>query len=294
VYEGELRNDEYHGRGIFFTIAGPKSSFLISDYMEVPKVLPYIKGAWTKLVKGEFKNGKLEGEGEEVEICDYCYGKNHISKHNGSFKEWFLDGKGTMTGDGFIETGTFKRGALEGYGVQTFSNGNKYEGNWKQGLKHGHGAFFFSDGSKFDGEWNGEMNPKQGEITYVNGDKFIGQFSSKAETNDKDDNTDEFRGTSFFMVNHGILTKRDGSKYEGDFKFNKTLRSLLNRSDTLYLGRRDGYGVLTDSDGGRYEGYWKEDKKHGEGKLFNSKGKLKRDGFWENDEYVGKKAPGTK
>lgn len=43
--------------------------------------------------------------------------------------------------------------AREGYGVYTYSNGDKYEGNWLNNMKEGKGYFFYNNGELYMGHW---------------------------------------------------------------------------------------------------------------------------------------------
>lgn len=71
-------------------------------------------------------------------------------------------------------------------------------------------------------------------------------------------------------LRHGIgsFTWNDKEYYEGSF---------VN-------GKREGYGEYHWKNGEIYKGYWKNDMRHGNGKLYKKNGKLKKEGFWENDE----------
>ena len=41
----------------------------------------------------------------------------------------------------------------DGFGIQRWSDGARYEGQWKQNKAHGKGKFFHVDGDVFEGEW---------------------------------------------------------------------------------------------------------------------------------------------
>ena len=68
-----------------------------------------------------------------------------------------------------------------GYGIETWSDGSRYEGYYLGGKKHGKGEFYFyamrelhsflgtylwSDGSKFIGDW--KDNKINGNVTKIN------------------------------------------------------------------------------------------------------------------------------
>lgn len=45
--------------------------------------------------------------------------------------------------------GSFVNNMKDGYGVQVFSNKNRYFGGWKEGKFHGHGTFIYYDGTMY-------------------------------------------------------------------------------------------------------------------------------------------------
>jgi hypothetical protein len=71
----------------------------------------------------------------------------------------------------------------------------------------------------------------------------------------------------------GTFTWADGLRYEGSFKANK----------------RHGWGQMYYLDGTIYNGKWKADKKEGKGKLYDQNGNILKEGFWQNDKFIGTK-----
>ena len=43
-------------------------------------------------------------------------------------------------------------GEKDGEGIETYPNGDIYEGSFRYGLPHGYGTYFYNDGSIFEGE----------------------------------------------------------------------------------------------------------------------------------------------
>jgi len=41
----------------------------------------------------------------------------------------------------------------DGFGVETWSDGSKYEGEYVAGKKQGKGKYIWADGSQYDGDW---------------------------------------------------------------------------------------------------------------------------------------------
>ncbi len=66
---------------------------------------------------------------------------------------------------------------------------------------------------------------------------------------------------------NGLYCWKDGECYEGEF---------LN-------DKRNGIGKYLWNDGSKYEGSWKNDQRNGFGTLYDSSGKVKFKGEWEND-----------
>jgi len=42
---------------------------------------------------------------------------------------------------------------MEGFGIETFANGDVYKGDFKNNCAHGKGVYTYSNGSVYDGEW---------------------------------------------------------------------------------------------------------------------------------------------
>ena len=59
--------------------------------------------------------------------------------------------------DGTVYKGQVKKGTAvrEGYGVQHWPDGARYEGYWKEGHQHGKGKFYHVDGDMYEGKTTG-------------------------------------------------------------------------------------------------------------------------------------------
>ena len=82
-------------------------------------------------------------------------------------------------GDGKVQPkykGEIKNGKPNGFGFQTYKNGNKYFGEHKNGFPNGQGRSIYPDGSMYLGEYKDGKFHGQGTFTYLNGDKYVGEF----------------------------------------------------------------------------------------------------------------------
>jgi len=89
---------------------------------------------------------------------------------------------------------------IEGVGILTYSDGDKYEGEWKDGQKNGQGTYTWSNGNKYVGEFKNGKQHGQGIFTTPSGNKYVGEFK---------DGKQHGKGT---------LTSRFEKEYIGEFK----------------------------------------------------------------------------
>jgi len=82
-------------------------------------------------------------------------------------------------GDGKVQPkykGEIKNGKPNGFGFQTYKNGNKYFGEHKNGLPNGQGRSIYPDGSMYLGEYKDGKFHGQGTFTFSDGNKGVGEF----------------------------------------------------------------------------------------------------------------------
>lgn len=119
-----------------------------------------------------------------------------------------------------MDTGQWSAGHVHGQGVYGFSHGGRYEGTFSHGSPHGQGQLTYPDGGYYNGEFlamRTVVTPNEevlkvpaydgkrhgaGTRVWTNGSRFQGQWE---------------RG---MMNGKGVLSKADGSKYEGTFRNN--------------------------------------------------------------------------
>ena len=59
-----------------------------------------------------------------------------------------------------------------GYGIQTYDGGDKYEGDFKDGVKHGTGRYTWANGRVYEGDWRDGKRHGSGVYKNVLGVKF--------------------------------------------------------------------------------------------------------------------------
>jgi len=137
----------------------------------------------------------------------------------------------------------------EGFGIQFYQNGDKYEGMWKGDKRHGQGTYWRlekeSGGGKlrreYTGDWFEDRKHGRGTLFYKSGDRYDG-----------------------FWVNgmpqgEGRMIYENENIYEGQW----------------HEGKRNGYGVLTKRNGDHFEGQWVNDMREGQGSYYyHDKNKL--------------------
>ena len=113
-------------------------------------------------------NGFAEPE-ESVTWSGLCDAEGYASGEG--TLQWFLRGEpnGTYTGER-------QGGMANGYGVNVWVNGDRYEGFWKDEFPDGKGTYTWAEGSIYQGDW--VEGQKHGLATYIwpNGDRFEGSY----------------------------------------------------------------------------------------------------------------------
>ena len=105
----------------------------------------------------------------------------------------------TYKGD--VLEGEWKNGSLDGQGIYTHANGNRYQGEYKEGKSHGQGTYYHLADNQFKG------------------DRYQGEFKD------------------YKKHGQGIFTKANGTRYEGIFEDDKFIReakvNLPNLSNNI-------------------------------------------------------------
>ena len=135
IYEGEISNNIFNGKGI----------------------LKYNNGEI--IYEGNWKNGNLEGNGKMIFKDKKVY--------NGNFENGEINGKGEMIFDnGIYYKGDFINGKFNGNGLlKNINNQWEYNGNFQNDKFNGKGKFIFNNGDSYEGNYLN--NEKNGEGNYI-------------------------------------------------------------------------------------------------------------------------------
>lgn len=221
----------------------------------------YIRANKEIAYNGEWINGGvcLKGNCKEGKGVIKYFGPDYHCEMTGGFKNSELTGKVSFfcnsNGEREEFTGEYKNGKPNGYGVNIFSNGSKYEGSLKDGNKHGKGTYTFSDGTYYKGDWVNDKENGNAIYTWKSNDtecKFEGVYKDGKRNGSGKyscDNGESFIGyyKDDLFIGKGKLIYSDKSSYEGDFK------------DGLF----DGIGISKDSEGNiMYKGEYRKGYKY--------------------------------
>jgi len=215
-YEGELKDDKPHGKGIYYLANGNRYEGEFEEGKKHGKGRMYrvggdiVEGEWNNDIiddrgiyyfvngakyEGELKDDMANGEG----ILYYTNG----NRYKGKFKDNIKSGEGIYyfaNKDRY--EGTFKGNMKSGRGVFYSANGDRYEGEFKDNMKSGRGTYYFANGDRYEGEFKDNMKSGKGVYYFANGDKYDGEFK---------DNMKSGKGVYYFA---------NGDKYDGEFKDN--------------------------------------------------------------------------
>ena len=188
IYDGEWKDDEYHGKGKYTTCVNSSIS----------------------IYEGDFKCGKAEGKGVLIINGD---------KYEGDFINWLMEGKGIYSfknGDKY--EGDFKKGQISGYGEYYFKNGNVYKGHFENAKGNGYGISFYNfgdnKGNRYEGNHKDFHKDGKGIYYYNNGDIYEGEFKNN-----------EKNGKGIFYYKNG---DREMGNYIEEKKVGKHVRLSAN------------------------------------------------------------------
>lgn len=203
------------------------------------------------------------GKCKIILVVTFC--SNHAkAQKNGAHRTVFWVQKrkagedGSIKGDKWIGSskyvGDWRDNCKEGFGIQYYKSGDKYEGMWSLDKRHGQGTYWRMEAKKlrreYTGDWFEDKKHGRGTFFYKNGDRYDGYW------------------VNGMPQGEGRMIYANENIYEGQW----------------HEAKRNGYGVLTKRNGDHFEGHWVNDQREGQGSYFyHDKNKLFV-GEWVNDQ----------
>lgn len=199
--------------------------------------------------------------------------------------------------DGSKYEGYWRNDQANGKGRLIHADGDVYEGDWQDDKAHGKGCYTHYDGAKYDGDWVEDRQHGYGVESWPDGTRYEGEYRDGKKQGkgrfkwvDGSNYYGDFAGNN--IEGQGTYCWSDGRKYQGDWVNNKMHgRGVFTWADgRRYEGdyvddKKQGRGVFTWPDGRKYDGEWFEGKQHGRGTFISANGR-KREAQWANGKRV--------
>lgn len=225
--------------------------------------------------KGDWNNGKMEGEGTFTTATDTLIGE---------WKDGKLNGYGLCKTSSFLFEGNLKDNKPEGMGYIFFTDSTFYSGGWANGKMNGYGDITLSNGDTYMGNWKDDQYHGGGRYTYHTGETYDGYWKEGLQdslgTYTCKDYTYKGQWEEGWINGQGKITYSNGDYYEGDFVENQKYGvgyyhfSNGNAYDGEFVDNKfNGLGIFTFKNGSRYQGEFRDGKIKGDGTLFLKEGK---------------------
>ena len=144
IYEGEVKNGLYHGKGKF-------------------------TWADVDVYEGDWVDGKRTGKGTITLPNGVVF--------EGDFVDDKVHGKGKFTwADGDVYEGDWVDGKRTGKGKLTWADGDIYEGDFVDGERTGKGKFTWANGDVYEGDFVDGKRADKGKFTWASGRVYEGDF----------------------------------------------------------------------------------------------------------------------
>ncbi|GMH98101.1 hypothetical protein TrVE_jg12684 [Triparma verrucosa] len=195
--------------------------------------------------------------------------------------------------DGFYK-GIVVEGARSGAGMQTFTNGNVYEGEWENDTMNGAGVMAFNDGGRYDGGWENGRRSGEGKMDWPEGREgdaitTLVQYEGMWEQDEPhgdgvglfaDGYQYEGNFVSGLPQGRGALFYPEGGECEGLFQEGQCISGKeIDKDGVSYEGKfskglravKKGDGLMVGIDGSTYEGGFRSGRKNGFGTYVDGK-----------------------
>ena len=173
-YEGNFLNGELNGWCRYLNTKGVcyEGLFINGVLNGKGEIIKIDDNRRKNIYKGDIKNFKKEGKGEE-KTNDYFY--------EGDFVNDLRHGNGKMifyNNNGDSYEGQFTNGEITGKGFYIWKNKHTYFGDFVAGKMHGKGLYKWTDGNQYEGEYINNIKEGQGEFKWKDGRIYKGNFKN--------------------------------------------------------------------------------------------------------------------
>jgi len=169
-------------------------------------------------------------------------------------------GYGVLTGTGSGEdkatwryAGQVRARKENGFGVEAWSSGERNEGEFLNDEENGAMVSVYPAGTRYEGEFRNAKRSGAGVYTWTDGDHYEGEFSNASRNG--------------YGTYYGAETK-----------------AFTAKSGQWVNGRLTGQGIVFWKDGKRSAGSFQNDQLDGYGALFDSRGNVIEQGYYEFGE----------
>jgi hypothetical protein len=282
-YVGEFKDGYRNGQGTYYYHDNMQYSGQYS-YNQMDGFGTFTWADGQKYV-GEWKNSAQHGKGTHYYVDGTSvYGLWENGKMIQDLSEEVNDNQTDENENNVqqeVSTGCIEGDCDSGYGVYTWTTGEKYEGNWQNGKRNGFGSNYYADGNVYMGEWYNDQQQGKGTMIYANGDMYTGDYKlhkldGQGTYTYKDGR--KYIGQYKNQYRHGIGTmyysdgRTEAGNWEYDIYKGKSNYTPTNSTGCISGDCSSGYGVYVWTSGEKYEGYWDADKRNGEGTNYYANG----------------------
>lgn len=134
TYEGEYLHDQKHGQGTTTYATKMHQGEYLKNLRHGYGKMEFITSGY--VYEGEFRHGQFHGEGR---LFNSITGEEF---DEGTFRKGVLIRGTRQHRNGKRYCGALENDMEHGYGITTFSNGNKHEGFYSRGKMHGRGEWY--------------------------------------------------------------------------------------------------------------------------------------------------------
>ena len=207
---------------------------------------------------------RLENELKAAKVAGSAYGQSSLPACQGSVSRW-----------------------TNCFGTTTFTSGSKYVGEFRDGKADGQGTATYANGDKFVGEWRGDLRNGQGIEYRTNGTiNRSGRWADGFQAQSFAIDTNRFPFNQPTQTASATLASApvpDPVKAERD-RLAAVAQSQLPECTLAY--KHNCVGTETYPNRDKFVGEYKDNKRNGQGVIYDYTGWISFQGRWENGSLV--------